>query len=48
MLLKKAKQDDRTVPLSESGNHYNNRDDFYKRYKGETYSWIERAEKGDD
>lgn len=30
------------------GNHYNNRDDFYKRYKGETYSWIERAEKGDD
>ena len=27
------------------GNHYNNRDDFYKRYKGETYSWIERAKK---
>ena len=30
------------------GNYYNNRDDFYKGYKGETYSWIERAEKGDD
>lgn len=25
--------------------HYNYRDEFYKRYKGETYSWIERTEK---
>lgn len=23
------------------GHHYNNRDEFYKRYKGETYSWVE-------
>lgn len=23
------------------GNHYSNRDEFYKRYKGETYSWVE-------
>lgn len=27
------------------GHHYNDRDEFYKRYKGETYSWIERAKK---
>lgn len=30
------------------GHHYNDRDEFYKRYKSETYSWIERAEKGDN
>ncbi|NFL36766.1 hypothetical protein [Clostridium botulinum] len=23
------------------GHRYNNRDEFYKRYKGETYSWVE-------
>ncbi|MBU9725515.1 hypothetical protein [Diplocloster modestus] len=23
------------------GHHYDNRDEFYKRFKGETYSWIE-------
>lgn len=30
------------------GHHYNDRDEFNKRYNGETYSWIERAEKGDN
>lgn len=30
------------------GHHYNDRDEFYKRYKGETYNWIEGAKKGDE
>ena len=27
------------------GHHYNDRDEFYKRYKSETYNWIEYTEK---
>lgn len=27
------------------GHHYNDRDEFYKRYKNETYSWVEGAKK---
>lgn len=30
------------------GHHYNDRDEFYKRYKGETYSWVETIEKKQD
>lgn len=28
-----------------TGQHYNDRDEFYKKYKNETYSWIEKAGK---
>lgn len=30
------------------GHHYDNRDEFYKRYKDETYSWIEETVKVGD
>ena len=29
------------------GHHYNDREEFFLRYKGEAYSWVERSHKND-
>lgn len=29
------------------GHHYNDREEFFPRYKGEAYSWVERSHKND-
>ena len=29
------------------GHHYNDREEFFLRYKGEAYSWVERSRKND-
>lgn len=30
------------------GHHFNNRDEFYKRYKDEKYSWVDKADKSNN
>ena len=29
------------------GHHYNDREDFYQRYKDEAYNWVEKSRKDD-